>query len=58
MANESAGISIENTNTGLPDLMPACSAIFIARAVLPMDGRPARIIKSEGCQPEVNLSKL
>ena len=37
--------------------MPTYSATFIAKVVLPIDGRPATIIKSDCCNPEVNLSK-
>lgn len=33
-------------------------AIDKVKAVLPIPGRAATIIKSEGCQPEVNLSSL
>ena len=32
-------------------------AIDSTKAVLPIPGRAARIIKSEGCQPEVTRSK-
>ncbi len=57
MAKESAGISIENTSTGLRLLIAACSAMFMTRVVLPIEGLPATIIKSAGCKPEVMLSK-
>ncbi len=43
--------------TVLSFLIAACSAMLIAKAVLPIEGRPATIIKSERCNPPVILSK-
>ena len=57
IAKESAGISIENTSTGCDPLIAACSATFMTKVVLPIDGRPATITKSDRCNPEVNVSK-
>ena len=37
--------------------MATCSAILIENAVLPIAGRPATIIKSPACKPEVFRSK-
>ena len=50
-------ISIENTATGKCSFTATCSAIFIENAVLPIDGRPATMIKSPTCKPDVRLSK-
>ena len=41
MASESPGISMLNTATGASDLIAAFSAMFMAKLVLPIDGRPA-----------------
>jgi hypothetical protein len=37
------------------DMFPA---IFSASAVLPIEGRAARMMSSEGCRPAVSLSRL
>ena len=55
--SDSAGISMENTMTGLSLEMTACSTKFMAKVVLPIEGRPAMITKSEGCRPEVISSR-
>ena len=39
--------------TGTRALIAACSAMFIARLVLPIDGRPATMIRSPFCSPAV-----
>ena len=52
----SAGISMENTSTGLCALSATFSHRFMAKVVLPMEGRPATTTMSEGCNPEVILS--
>ena len=57
IASCSAGISIENTATGLSPLIATCSARFIAKVVLPIDGRPATMMRSEGCSPLVFSSR-
>ena len=57
MASASAGISILNTRMGVPVLIRAFSTIFIAKVVLPIEGRPATIIRSAGCIPEVWSSR-
>ncbi len=56
MTMASAGISMENTSTGLPFLMATFSHRFMAKVVLPMEGRAAITTMSEGCRPEVILS--
>ena len=53
----SEGISKLNTNTGFSSDIMAFSTKFIAKVVLPIEGRAATIIKSEGCRPLVFLSK-
>ena len=55
--NDCEGISILNTSTGFSPWIAACSAIFIATVVFPIEGRPATMTKSESCKPEVILSK-
>ena len=50
MASASPGISMLNTATGSSPLMAACSAIFMAKVVLPMEGRPATMIRSPRLQ--------
>ena len=50
-------ISIENTATGNLFSTATCSAILIEKAVLPMEGRPATMIKSPGWRPDVFLSR-
>ena len=57
MASESPGISMLKTATGRWVSMATFSARFIAKLVLPMDGRPATMIRSEVCSPEVISSK-
>ena len=57
ITNCSEDISMLNMATRTPCLMAACSAIFIAKVVLPMEGLPATMIKSESCKPAVSLSK-
>ena len=53
----SAGISKLKTNTGLSLAMAAFSQRFIANVVLPIEGRAATMMRSEGCNPAVFLSK-
>jgi len=43
--------------TGRRISTPTYSAMLRAKAVLPMDGRPATTIMSPGCRPEVILSR-
>ncbi len=57
IASCSPGISMENTATGTCPLIAAFSAIFMAKVVLPMEGRPAMMTRSERCRPEVLSSK-
>ena len=57
MISESAGISMLNTRMGLAWLRMACSTRFMAKLVLPMEGRPATITRSAGCRPEVMPSR-
>ena len=42
---------------GLVVLAAALSTRFIAKLVLPIEGRPATITKSEACRPDVRLSR-
>ena len=49
-------ISKENMATGLSKSKAAFLAIAKVKAVLPIPGLAATIIKSEGCHPEVSLS--
>ena len=44
---------ITGVATGRRSVMPTCSAILSANAVLPIEGRPATTIMSPGCRPEV-----
>ena len=47
MVSASPGISIEKTATGRLVATATFSAIFIANVVLPIDGRPATMIRSD-----------
>ena len=51
----SEGISRLKIRTGLSCNIAAFSTRFIANVVLPIDGRAATIIKSDGCKPAVFL---
>ncbi len=51
--NCSAGISNEKIKTGLSCCIAAFSHKFIAKVVLPIDGRAATITKSEPWRPAV-----
>ena len=53
----SAVISRLNTPTGTFNSRLTCSAMFMAREVLPTDGRAAMTIISPSCKPVVILSK-
>ena len=55
-ASCSMDISRLKTATGIFSIRAACWTMFMARAVLPMEGRPARMIRSEGCRPAVMRS--
>ncbi len=48
---------MENTATGSPSSMATCSPMFMENEVLPMDGRPATMMRSPPCMPEVILSR-
>ena len=50
-------ISKEKKATVFLALMATLAAIFRVKAVLPILGRAATRIKSDGCRPEVRLSK-
>jgi len=52
-----ADISIENTATAFFARSAALSAMLSANAVLPIEGRAAMTIRSDGCRPEVNSSR-
>ena len=49
----SMDISSEKTAVGMADMAAARMATFMAKAVLPMDGRPATMMRSEGWRPAV-----
>ncbi|CSI84408.1 Uncharacterised protein [Vibrio cholerae] len=51
----SAGISSEKISTGLSCSIAAFSHRFIAKVVLPIEGRAATMIRSEPCKPAVFL---
>ena len=53
----SEGISSEKISTGLSAVRAACSHRFMAKVVLPIEGRAATMIKSERCKPAVILSR-
>src|SRR5690554_6798854 len=53
-----ADISKEKTATPYPPSIAIFRAIDKTKAVLPIQGRAAIIIKSEGCQPDVSVSNL
>ncbi len=48
ISNASRDISSEKTPTTLPSSTAAFSAMFMARAVLPIEGRAARMTRSDG----------
>ena len=52
----SADISMLNIATDLFDPSAAFSAMLTASVVLPMEGRPATMMRSPGCRPAVILS--
>jgi hypothetical protein len=51
--SDSADISMLKIAADLPEPSAAFSAMFTASVVLPMDGRPATMIRSPACKPEV-----
>ena len=53
----SPGISRLKISTGFSCIIAAFSARFIAKVVLPIEGRAATMIKSDFCKPAVFLSK-
>ena len=53
MASCEPPISMENTPTGKPSRTATCSATLSAKAVFPIDGRPATTIRSPGCNPDI-----
>jgi len=57
MVSDSPGISMLKTATGFMDLIATFSAMFIAKLVLPIEGRPAMTMRSAGCRPEVISSR-
>ena len=50
-------ISMLNTATGSRFSTATCSATLSANAVLPMLGRPATMMRSPPCSPEVRSSR-
>ena len=52
-----AGISSEKMATGSLAPMATASAMFIAKVVLPIEGRPAMMMRSPACKPAVILSR-
>ncbi|MNP53347.1 hypothetical protein D3C76_1478160 [compost metagenome] len=57
MISDSPGISREYTSTALSLRSTAFSTRFMAKVVLPIDGRPATMIRSAGCRPLVFSSR-
>jgi len=53
MANCWRDISSEKITAGISDNVAALRTISRAKAVLPMLGRPAMMIRSDRCSPEV-----
>ena len=51
--SDSADISMLKIAADLFEPSAAFSAMFTASVVLPIEGRPAMMIKSPGCRPEV-----
>ena len=58
MSSASFDISREKTPTTLPSRMAAFSAMFMASAVLPIEGRAAMMTRSLGWKPLVILSSM
>ena len=58
VSSDSFDISSEKTATVRLTLLATCCAIFSASAVLPMDGRAARMNRSPACSPLVFSSSL
>jgi hypothetical protein len=58
VSSDSFDISSEKTATVRFTLVATCCAMFSASAVLPMDGRAARMNKSPACSPLVFSSNL
>ena len=56
ISSASLDISSEKTPITLPSITAAFSAMFMAKAVLPIDGRAAMMIRSDGCNPLVSRS--
>ncbi len=52
-ASDSTDISRLNTATGTLSIMAACWTMFMARAVLPMEGRGREDDHFAGCRPAV-----
>ncbi len=50
-------ISRLNMPTVMSVLVPTCCAMFSTRLVLPIDGRAATMMRSDGCRPEVISSR-
>ena len=57
MASAWADISRLNTATGILRIRATFCAMFMASAVLPMEGRAASTIMSAGCSPAVMRSR-
>ncbi len=57
MVSCSRGISRLKTATGSLRWRQTCSAMFRTKEVFPMLGRPAMMIRSEACSPEVRSSR-
>ena len=51
--SDSADISMLNIAADLFEPSAAFSAMLTASVVLPIEGRPAMMIRSPGCRPEV-----
>ncbi len=58
--NDSCSLDISRENMATAELLSTAAffAILSAKAVFPIPGRPARIIRSDFCKPAVNSSSL
>ena len=57
LSSASFDISSEKTATTLPSRTAAFSAMLMAKAVLPIEGRAAMMIRSDFCRPLVISSR-
>ena len=57
LPSASLGISSEKMTTRLSSFMATFWAMFSAKAVFPMDGRAAMMMRSDLCRPFIRLSR-